>query len=100
MREKIIQILNIIILILQILSFFKTQHKKYRASDTVVIIKISIYWWTRHQVTLLLYSSQIKNQHFNLLRYFGTMEEAWLGSAGLLLFNLLLAGKRGGKHVI
>lgn len=37
MSEKIIQILNIILLILQILSFFKTQHKKHRASDTVVI---------------------------------------------------------------
>jgi len=37
MGEKIIQILNIILLILQILSFFKTQHKNYRAEHTVIV---------------------------------------------------------------
>ena len=37
MNEKIIQILNIILLILQILNFFEIQYKKYRASDTVLV---------------------------------------------------------------
>jgi len=37
MNEKIIQILNIILLILQILSFFGIQYKNYRASNTVVV---------------------------------------------------------------